>query len=725
MMPKKTLLSLLSAIILFGTVSASDSKGINRDKYRIYINKTTEAIKVDGVMDESVWASADVAKDFIRVLPIDTGLAYAKTEVRVTYTETTLYMGIICYDPIDGKRPVESLRRDFNFGKNDNFLVFIDTYNDQTNGFSFGVSPAGAQWDGQQANGGTVNLNWDIKWHSAVKNYDDRWVAEFAIPFRSMRYNGGEKEWGINFSRQDLKASEKSSWAPMPRQFATATLAFTGSLVWDTPLPDAGLRFSLIPYTSVKTTQNKEAGESFKTKLNAGGDAKMILSTSMNLDLTVNPDYSQVEVDRQRTNLDRFELFFPEKRQFFLENSDLFANLGTENLRPFFSRRVGLTSPIQAGARLSGNIGNDWRLGLMDLQTGENDELPAGNYAVGVLQRKVFQRSNVSAFMVNKEVMFFNNEDTAYTGSDFNRVAGAEFNLASADNRWTGKTFFHQSFYPGADGDASAAAANITYATQYVNATLNQAWVGADYAAEVGYIRRRGYYEVSPGLSYRFFPKSSKIANHGPIFKTMMLFDPSMKLTDRESEISYQVEWLNKSTFKMDWENGYVFLTDPFDPTNNGGLPLPAGTDYSYNEVSATFTSDIRKPFNYMLMGLRGGYYNGERYTVNSEIYYRVQPYGSLAIVTSYNNLIMPEPYKDAELILIGPRLDFTFTENLFFTSLVQYNNQIDNLNLNLRFQWRFAPVSDLYIVYTENSYPGNYTIKNRGLVFKISYWFN
>jgi hypothetical protein len=725
-MMQKTGLIIIAAIMLsVNALSQDNPKGINRDKYRININKTSEHINIDGIMDEPVWLTTDVADNFHRVLPTDTGYASSQTEVRVTYNESTLYMAIICYDQLPGKRPVESLRRDFSFGKNDNFLVFIDTYNDQTNGFSFGVSPAGAQWDGQQANGGVVNLNWDIKWRSAVKNYDDRWVAEFAIPFRSMRYKGGDAEWGINFSRQDLKSNEKSSWAPMPRQFATATLAFTGSMVWDEPLPKAGLRFSLIPYTSAKSTQDKEAGEPFKTKFNAGGDAKMILSTSMNLDLTVNPDYSQVEVDRQRTNLDRFELFFPEKRQFFLENSDLFANLGTENLRPFFSRRIGLTSPIQAGARLSGNIGNDWRIGLMDLQTGPKDDIPSSNYAVGVLQRKVLQRSNLSAFLVNKEVMFFNEEDTAYTGNDFNRVAGAEFNLASADNRWTGKTFYHQSFYPGADGDAAAAAANITFATQYVNATLNQAWVGADYTAEVGYIRRRGYYEVSPGFQYRFFPKSSRIANHGPIFKTMMLFDPSMILTDRESEVSYQVEWLNKSTFKVDLENNYVYLTDPFDPTNSGGVPLPADTDYKWNEISATFTSDIRKQFNFMLMTLYGGIYNGQRYSLNSEIYYRVQPYAALALVSSYNNIKMPDPYNDAELILVGPRLDFTFTDKIFFTSLVQYNNQIDNMNINLRFQWRFAPVSDLFIVYTENSYPSGHEVKNRGLVFKVSYWFN
>jgi hypothetical protein len=722
---KAGLLTFITLFLLSGSVHSNDSKGINRDQYRININKTTAHIDVDGILDEAVWLTTDMATNFHRVTPTDTGYAIARTEVRLTYTETTLYIGIVCYDPTPGKRPVESLRRDFNFGKNDNFLVFIDTYNDQTNGFSFGVSAAGAQWDGQQANGGNVNLNWDIKWKSAVKNYNDKWVAEFAIPFRSMRYNGGEAEWGINFSRLDLKCNEKSSWAPMPRQFASATLAFTGSMVWDEPLPESNLRFSLIPYTSVRTTQDREAGEPFKTKLNAGGDAKMILSTSMNLDLTVNPDYSQVEVDRQRTNLDRFELFFPEKRQFFLENSDLFANLGTDNLRPFFSRRIGLTSPIQAGARLSGNLGNNWRIGLMDLQTGNKDEIPAGNFAVAALQRKVFQRSNVSAFFVNKQIMLDNEEDTTFTGYDYNRVAGAEFNLASADNRWTGKTFYHQSFYPGADGDAAAAAANIMYSTQYINATLNQAWVGADYSAEVGYIRRRGYYEVSPGFQYKFFPNSSRILNHGPIIKTLMLFDPSMSLTDRESEISYQVEWQNKSQIKVDLENSFVYLTYPFDPTNSGGVPLPGGSEYRWNEVSANFTSDIRKPFNFTVMTLYGGFYNGERFSLNSEIYYRFQPYASLAMVTSYNNIKMPDPYNSAELILLGPRLDFTFTDKIFFTSLVQYNNQIDNMNINLRFQWRFAPVSDLFIVYTENAYPSGHDVKNRGLVFKISYWFN
>lgn len=715
-----------TALLLFITITLSgQSRGINRDKFRIKIEETNSQINIDGILDEPVWLSADKADKFLRVMPTDTGYASAQTEVVMTYTSTTLYLGIICYDPTQGKRPVESMRRDFSFMKNDNFIVFIDTYNDQTNGFAFGISPAGAQWDGVQANGGTVNLDWDIKWRSAVKNYDDRWVAEFAIPFRSMRYHGGAPEWGINFSRQDLKTAEKSSWAPMPRQFATATLAFTGSLEWDKPLPSSGPRFSLIPYATAKTTQNKTAGEDFKPEAKAGVDAKVILSTSMNLDLTVNPDYSQVEVDKQMTNLDRFELFFPEKRQFYLENSDLFAKLGNDNLRPFFSRRIGLNSPVQAGARLSGKIGNNWRVGLMDIQTGEKDLIHAGNFTVAALQRQVFSRSNISAFLVNKQVINARN-DTSFTGNSFNRVAGLEYNLASADNKWLGKAFYHQSFYPGADGDAAAVSGNITYASQFLTATLNQSWVGSDYLAEVGYIRRKGYYEINPMLAYKFFPSTaSRLISHGPSFKLDILYDATMNMTDRETQIGYQVEWKNKNTVSVDIRDTYMMLQVPFDPTNKGGVPIPAGLDFRWNEAGATFTTDIRKPLNVILTSRYGGYFDGTRLTMSGELYYRVQPYGSLALVTTYNDISMPLPYSSARFVLIGPRLDLTFTDKLFLTSFVQYNNQIDNMNINLRFQWRFAPVSDLFIVYTENSFPADYTIKNRGLVLKISYWFN
>jgi len=211
-----------------------------------------------------------------------------------------------------------------------------------------------------------------------------------------------------------------------------------------------------------------------------------------------------------------------------------------------------------------------------------------------------------------------------------------------------------------------------------------------------------------------------------------------MSLTDRETQLLYNIEWLNKSSMSIDVRETYIELLSPFDPTNTGGLKLQAGDDFDWTEVGATYASDNRKMFNFVLTGRYGGYFNGNRLTLSGEVNYRVQPYGSLALTTTYYDIDLPSPYNSAKLMLIGPRFDFTFTDKLFFTSFIQYNNQIDNMNVNLRFQWRFAPVSDLFIVYTQNSFApdmfgeyngntlhDNFQVKNRGLVVKISYWFN
>jgi hypothetical protein len=722
-LPRRSMFALVISALALSSIPAllAQTKGVNRQKYLVHIRRTEVPIKVDGLLDDEAWSGAEFARNFQRVTPTDKGQARAQTEVKVTYDDDNLYIGVVCWDPTPGKRPVESLRRDFAFGKNDNFIAFIDTYNDLTNGFAFGVSAAGAQWEGSQANGGLVNLDWDIKWHSAVKNYEDRWVAEFGIPFRSMRYRGGAIEWGINFSRLDLKTNEKSSWAPMPRNLQTANLGYAGTLVWDEPLGHAGLRYSLIPYVSAKFADDNVAGTSSR-KATGGMDAKVILSTSMNLDLTVNPDYSQVDVDTQQTNLSRFELFFPEKRRFFLENSDLFASLGAENVRPFFSRRIGLNKRVDGGARLSGNLTENWRIGLMDMQVADAEASPASNFAVAALQRRVFRRSNFTMFMVNKEVT---NNSEAYTGLDQNRVAGFEYNLGTADNRWAGKAFYHRSFYPGAHGDTSTAAAYLTYATRSFSAALNQAKVGSDYVAEVGYIRRKGYYEFYPVVSYKFLPMSSSLISHGPNFSFDMFRDSDFHLTDRQLQAGYAIEWQSRKTISVDFKDYYVKLLAPFDPTNTGGNKLPTGSIWGWRDAGITYGTDNRKLFSYQVGMRYGSYYNGDRMNINGILYWRTQPFTNLSMAGSYDKIDLPAPYKSADLFNIGPRLDLTFTDKLFLTTYVQYNNQIDNLNVNVRLQWRFAPVSDLFIVYGDNSSPSDFQNKNRGLVMKISYWFN
>ena len=580
----RTVKMLFFCLLALSLTAGSALSQHNRAGYRIHARQIDATLSIDGHMDEAVWQQAEVAASFMQITPMDTCLARAQTEVRACYDATFLYFAVICHDTLPGKRPVESLRRDFAFGKNDNFIAFIDTYNDQTNGFAFGVSAAGAQWDGLQANGGFVSLDWDCKWYSAVQNYPDRWVLEMAIPFKSIRYNEGVGEWGINFSRLDLKQNEKSGWAPVPRQFQSANLAFTGTLAFDSPPPKTGAHFSLIPYVAGRVSKDFVQPTAADWGGNAGADAKITLSTSLNLDLTGNPDFSQVEVDRQVTNLSRFELFFPERRQFFLENSDLFAELGAEGLRPFFSRRIGLDSPVRAGARLSGKLGENWRIGLMDMQTGSQDKTPAANYAVAVLQRKLFSRSNLSAFLVNKEAMP-QQGDTTFTGNAFNRVVGFDLNLATPDNRWNGKAFAHRSFGPQQDDRDYAVAGTVNYQTQQMALTWSQSWVGADYRAEVGFVQRKGYHRLSPAAAYKFFPASRRIANHGPTFSADLYFNEQFARTDREIEIGYAVQFLNLSAASIELEEGYVKLLAPFDPTNTDGDSLAAGREFTWKEL--------------------------------------------------------------------------------------------------------------------------------------------
>ncbi|MFO7638060.1 MAG: DUF5916 domain-containing protein, partial [bacterium] len=384
------------------SVNTNSSESLNGD-YVLHISKMKGRIVLDGVIDEEDWLKADVATDFYMVTPYDTGFSEAVSEIRMTYDEEAFYVSLIFYDVVHGPRLVESLRRDFNFGNNDNFLLFIDPFHDRTTGYSFGVNAAGAMWDGTMSDGSVVHLIWDTKWEVVTKSYDDKWTAEMRIPFKSIRYKAGLDTWNINFSRLDLKINEKSSWAPVPRQFPTASLAYCGVLKWDAPPPDPGLQLSLIPYAIGRASRDFEADTETRLSSDIGMDAKLALSSSLNLDLTYNPDFSQAEVDQQITNLDRFELFFPEKRQFFLENSDLFANFGSPRTRPFFSRRIGLDAPVLAGARLSGKLGQDWRIGVMDMHTKKTDDDPARNFFVASVQRKIFSRSNIAAIFVNQQ----------------------------------------------------------------------------------------------------------------------------------------------------------------------------------------------------------------------------------------------------------------------------------------------------------------------------------
>ena len=703
--------------------------------FEYHIRQAAGPVLVDGMANDEAWKAAEVATDFYQVLPMDTGKAIVRTEVRMLYDDKNLYLLAVNYEKMDGPYMVESLRRDFNFGKNDNFLLFVDPFDDQTNGFTFGANAMGAQWDGLLYEGGKADLSWENKWESAVKASEDQWVFEMAVPFKTLRYKKGIDRWGINFSRLDLKTTEKSAWAPVPRQFPTASLAYTGVLVWDKPPPSAGANISVIPYLLGGLNKDYENNKDTEFRKEIGGDAKVALTSSLNLDLTVNPDFSQVEVDVQQTNLDRFELFFPERRQFFLENADIFANFGNSSLRPFFSRRIGLNAPIHFGARLSGKLNKDWRIGAMTMQTGKNDVgVPAQNFSVLSLQRRVFSRSNISAIVVNKETFDYDKVTDKEAIKKYNRNLGFEYNLASSNNLWTGKMLLLKSFSPGGSGKDQILAGNLAYTAKHWYFSTQFENVGENFRAETGFVPRTGFNRLSGTAGRLFFPKSSKILSHGPSSFFQVIFDENMRYVESELPIIYKVSFLNRSEFTIWTAYDFQELLRPFDPTNFAGDTLATGTKHTWKSFGTEFTSKPQSLFTWSANTRYGGYYaDGTRLRLGGEVGYRFQPYVAIGIAGQFNHITfqsdkrLPEGLKnkDFDLWLLGPRIDVTVTNKLFFTNFIQYNNQAENINLNLRLQWRYSPASDLFIVYTNNYFSDFSDVRNRALVLKLTYWWN
>ena len=719
--------------ILFAFACLFAMKGLaqkKNDNYNLHIHKASSAIKIDGIMNELAWQDAEAADNFWMVLPMDTSHARVPTEVKMTYDNENLYMIAVCHLIKPGPYMVESLNRDFIFGKNDNFIFFIDPFDDRTSGFTFGANAAGAQWDGTLYSGGSADLSWDNKWRSAVKQYKDKWIFEAAIPFKSIRYKKGRMKWGINFSRLDISVAEKSAWAPVPRQFPTAALAYTGNLIWDAPPPTPGLNVSLIPYVLGGFVKDYDTHSKPVWRRDIGGDAKIAVTSSLNLDLTVNPDFSQVDVDQQVTNLDRYELFFPEKRQFFLENNDLFGNFGYPTIRPFFSRRIGLGVPIDYGARLSGNINKNWRIGVMDMQTKSQvaTGLPAQNFSVLAMQRRVFSRSNIRILFVNKQSVDYHapHDSTLPVYSQYNRDFGIEYNLASANNLWTGKLMALKSFSPGEKTHNLVQAGNLQYQDKQWLLSLQYQYAGKNFIAETGYVPRNNYINVNPVIGHLFFPKAGPVLSHGPKLSSAYYFNEKWHQTDNETYMAYSLNFRDQSTLDAWVAHDYVELLSPFDPTNFSKDTLSTGTRHRWNSFGTDYVSRPQQLFTWDLSTRFGGYYaGGSRYNISGDVGYRFQPYVNIDLNVSYNHINLPQPWGVNDFLLVGPKIAVTMTNKIFFTTFIQYNNQLENINLNARFQWRYKPASDLFLVYTDNYYPSPLYVRNRALVLKFTYWWN
>ena len=724
---------LVSAVVLLCSTILLWGNGVPD----VHVKKIHESITLDGVLDEEVWTQVQPATDFWQYFPSDSLISENRTEVYMLFDDTHLYIGARMYTSGD-QYVITSLKRDFRAGGNDNVTFLFDSFNDASNAFVFGMNPLGVRREALITDGGLSHENfftgWDNKWDGVATIAEDHWEVEMAIPFSTLRFNAGSDKWRFNCYRFDTQTNETMSWAHIPRNQTLTNLAFMGDMYWQEPLKKNGANISLIPYASAAWDKDFEAGTDGNFDSGIGGDAKIGVTPGMNLDLTFNPDFSQVEVDQQVTNLSRFEIFFPERRQFFTENSDLFGGFGSSRINPFFSRRIGIvedtasevniSNPIFYGARLSGKLTEDLRVGFLNMMTDDDraNGLPTFNYTVATVQKKLFSRSNVGFIFVNKQAL---NPDSTDLFDRFNRTIGIDYNLGTADNKWNGKTFIHKVIGVQSKDDEIAHGLRLEYRHLRYRASWSHAYVGENYTPDVGFVPRTDYFRIDPEFTLFFYPESDKINTIQLQVESGMIMTNGFGRSDQDLEVRLTVEYENTSRLNIGAQNRYTYLFEEFDPTNTDATPLPVDSEYSDYTVQASYSTDRRSRLGLRLNGTYGEFFDGTRIGIGGNFSYRVQPYGSISVNYNINRINLRDPHADATLLLIGPRVDLTFSKNIFLSAIAQYNSQIENMNFNARFQWRFKPVSDLFIVYTDNYNTDGFIVKNRTLVAKITYWLN
>ncbi|MEM1258660.1 MAG: DUF5916 domain-containing protein [Bacteroidota bacterium] len=702
-----------------------------------YIN---EEIKPDGILDESIWDTADSAKAYHQYFPSDSVMAIKPTEIKMLYNSTTLFIGIKA--EADGPNyNTRSLQRDFRGPGIDQITLVFDTFNDGNTAFLFGINPFGVRREGLIANGGLdggdFTTSWDVKWRGDAQIHDTYFTAEMGIPLTSLKFKEGETKFRFNSYRLDMQTNERTTWMDIPQNQPIFSLAFMGDMIFEEGLGKSRTPLALIPYSNGIAARDYENNEDL-SNFKIGADAKVSIGNSLNLDLTVNPDFSTVEVDNFITNLTRFEVALPERRQFFVDNNDLFGNFGGgRDANPFFSRRIGIATDtagntienrIIGGLRLSGKLNRSLRLGFLNIQTEEDasNEIPSNNNMMLALQQKVFSRSNLGFFFINRQAI--GASDFLPEEEEYNRVVGLDYILASADNSWTGKFYAHKSFQPEDSEGNYSLGFNLGRNTRSFSAILDAVSIDEEFNSDLGFIRRKDIFKVANILEGRYWPKKGKINRYQLQMFNVITWRQNLDFlySDYDFNMEGTAEFKTLESLQARFQKRYVYLTDEFEPTGKeDAIPLPADTGYHFNRVELEFQSDQRKLFSFGIQPSYGDFFNGERWSVEGRMNMRFQPKVELGLNVQYDHIELPEPFSTTDIWLVSPRATITFSKSVFWSTLVQYSNQRDNLGVNSRLQWRFAPLSDLFIVYNDNYFVNTFMPRSRSLNLKLTYWLN
>ncbi len=719
--------------LLLPTALLAQNTVNNAEIYRLHIGATSESITVDGELSELVWQQAEVAADFQLNAPVDEQPASKRTEVRMAYNEHYIYVAATCFD--DPKLFIETLKRD-SYGESDEFAILLDPVCQRANGYGFGVNAMGAQSEVLLGgdDGDDADESWDNRWFVEVRRMEDRWTLEMAIPFKTLRYKEDLSEWRVNFIRTEPGANEMHCWAAVPRQFEIGDLGYFGTLVWDKAPPKTGSNISFIPYVTSSVHQDFSSDKPTTGDWNIGGDAKIAITPTLNLDLTLNPDFSQVDVDEQVTNLSRFDIFFPERRQFFIENADVFINSGEFNDQPFFSRRIGLdengqTVPILYGARLTGNLTDKLRMGAFNMHARGNDVRLGQNYSALTFQQRLWARSSVKGIFLNRQSF----EGSEAVRDDYGRNVGGDFSLNTPDGKWQAVAGYMHSLKKGFSDRNSQIYGRLAYSGTRFRTFLEMQHMGENYFADMGFnprienynpetdeVVRVGFTQFSNMVDYYTYPNKGRVNYYWAGLENFAWINPDGTLNEWYTRLRYFIFFKNTSQLRFRLNNNYVDLLFPFALTST---PLPA-TAYNMTEFNVQFNTDTRRNLSTEWFVVYGEFYNGTKLTYEGSVKLRVQPWGNFSVGVEQNDIWLPEPYGRLHLTLASARAEINFSTRLFWTTFLQYNTQADNFNVNSRLQWRFAPMSDLFLVYTDNyRVEGIFGPKNRTLTLKLNYW--
>ena len=689
---------------------------------------------VDGeVLGDGAWSAVSPATGFWQIQPDDGQAATQRTEVYVGFTDTSLHIGVVAYDDDPDGIIVTDSRRDSDLDNTDAFLVIIDGLLDRQNGFVFGTNAAGIEYDGQvikeaTGSGGTFgdggfNKSWDGTWRVQSKIGDFGWSAEFEIPFRTLRFGSDEKQdWGINFQRNIRRNNEVAFWAPLERNRNLYRVSEAGTLRGVVSPAQRNLQFTPYVLGTAHRGEDSDGIETDGTDSDFGFDLKYSITPSLTLDGTYNTDFAQVEADKQQINLDRFNLFFPEKRPFFLENAGLFSVGIARQVEVFFSRKIGISDdgdvlPVEGGARLSGKIGERTNIGLLHMATDSVAEIAPGyEFTVARISQELPNRSAIGAIITNR--------DGDGSNDDYNRAYAVDGQWGVGDNI-TLKAWLAKTETPGLTGKDDAFNIEGDFSSAKWSVGLRYTEVGKDFNPEIGFLSRTDYRNVRAFLMRVIRP------------------DDLWGLLELRPHISYTGFW----KFDGFQETGYLHVDNHWEYrtgteihtgvnfTKSGvidrfeivdGVWIEPGT-YDHTELQLGFFTDESKPFSFGLRTNIGGRFGGDQVSIEPTLSYRIGETFRSEFSINYNKFDLPVEGGDFTANQAHMRLSYSFTPKIQLQALLQYNDNDGTLDTNLRFSWLRSASSGLYLVYNEVD-EGNAGLERpsgREFILKYSYIFD